>query len=268
MAASRSSSPNSWFTLLEGRAAFELGAMWAASPMLRAFGRGDRHPVLVLPGFTGDDRSTGPLRALLRAQGYWAHGWRLGQNLGPTTKIVSGLTARLEELHERHGMPVSLVGWSLGGIYARTLARQNPEMVRQVITLGSPFRMMNGDRSKASGMYDSLGHLHDKDALVFDVPESERAPLQMPATAIYTRTDGVVRWFHCIDEAGPMSENVEVIGSHSGLGFNPAVSWVVLDRLSQPVGSWRPFYPGPLIRHLYPLPANWQEARAAAAANA
>ena len=265
MAEARSSRPSAWLMALETRAAFELGALWAASPILRAFGRGDRHPVLVLPGFTADDRSTGPLRGLLRTQGYWAHGWRLGQNLGPTTKVVTGLVERLHALHDRHGMPVSLVGWSLGGIYARALAREYPELIRQVVTLGSPFRMVDGDRSAASRLWESLDHLHDREILSLDTPESERPELEVPATSVYTRTDGVVRWFHCLDAAGPISENIEVIGSHSGLGFNPSVAFVVLDRLAQPAGDWRPFHPNPWVRHFYPLPASWQEARAAAA---
>src|SRR5437870_1661144 len=130
--------PDRLLLWLEQRALFELGALVAASPWLRLLGRGDQHPVLVLPGFTASDVTTTPLRWQLRSWGYWAHGWQLGRNLGPTPAVLEGLVDRLLTLHERHGRKVTLIGWSLGGIYARELARQFPDSVRSVITLGSP----------------------------------------------------------------------------------------------------------------------------------
>ena len=219
---------------LESRALFELGAFAAASPVLRLVGRGDRHPVLVLPGFTASDRSTVPLRTTLRAQGYWVHGWGLGRNMGPDRRVVDGIARRLEELHERHGRTVSLVGWSLGGVYARSLARSHPAAVRQVITLGSPFRSFPGMR------------------------EERLAQLTVPSTAIYSRTDGIVHWSTCIDAERAQTENIEVRGSHSGLGHNPAVLLAVSDRLSQPEGEWRPFRPPPGMGRLYPTSVWWE----------
>ncbi len=251
--------PSNWLTALEARALFELGAMAAASPLLRLIGRGDEHPVLVLPGFTADDRSTVPLRALLRGQGYWTHGWRLGRNMGPTPRVVDGLLDRLATLHSRHGRTVSLVGWSLGGIFARALARERPEWVRLVITLGSPFRMVEGDRSAASGIWDSVRDAHAHELVQLQERERDRPPLSVPATSIYTRTDGIVRWWLCLEDEGRHRENIEVVGSHSGLGFNPAVALAVSDRLAQPADDWRPFHPSPWLRHLYPLPARWRD---------
>jgi pimeloyl-ACP methyl ester carboxylesterase len=246
--------------LLESRAVFELGAVAAASPWLRLIGRGDEHPVLVLPGFLAGDPSTAPLRGILRAQGYWVHGWNLGRNLGPTPEIVDGLLARLHALHDRHGAPVSLVGWSLGGIYARRLARRHPEMVRQVITLGSPFRITPDQRSAVSGIYQRLQgrHVASVDEIL---PGLEAEPLTVPATAIYTRTDGVVRWWQCIESAGPQRENIEVRGSHSGLGFNPAVIVAISDRLAQRPGEWQPFRPPLGTGHFYPHPADYRDGR-------
>ena len=148
--------PSPALQALEQFAVLEYGALVAASPFLRVAGRGDRHPVLVLPGFTASDRSTAPLRAFLRTHGYWVHGWGLGRNMGPTAAIVDGIEQRLVTLHQRHGVKVSLVGWSLGGIYARELARLHPESVRQVITLGSPFRLRDGDRSSATFLASRL----------------------------------------------------------------------------------------------------------------
>lgn len=236
---------------------FELGAAAAASPLLRAVGRGDRHPVLVLPGFLAGDPSTAPLRSVLRGQGYWVHGWHLGRNLGPTPEVVDGLVGRLAMLHERHEAPVSLVGWSLGGIYARRLARRFPERVRQVITLGSPFRIdPDANRSSVSGLYDRLRPTHAV-TVDADLPGMDGGALEVPATSIYTRTDGVVRWWQCLESIGPERENIEVRGSHSGLGFNPAAILAISDRLAQPVGDWEPFRPPRPLRHQYPHPADW-----------
>lgn len=239
----------------------EAAALFATRPVLRRVGRGDDHPVLVLPGFVASDRSTEVLRSILRAQGFHAHGWRLGRNLGPTADVVAGLGDRLDELADRHGRRVSLVGWSLGGVYARQLARARPDRVRLVITMGSPYRMRPGDASSGSGvqrLWRRVEHRHVPPGPLRSVPEEARPTLEVPATSIYTRDDGVVRWQYCIDRVGPRSENVEVRGSHVGLGVNPAVVAVVLDRLSQPEGSWEPFRPGPAVRWWYPEPVSWR----------
>ena len=242
---------------LEPMALAELGAFLAASPFLRVLGRGDRHPILVLPGFTADDSSTQPLRWFLRGQGYWVHGWRLGSNWGPIHGTMDAIEERLVDLHRRHGVKVSVIGWSLGGLYARTLARQHPEAVRQVITLGSPIRLRPGDRSRASALYERI---NGRGALPpgMELPEEERPPLQMPATSIYSRSDGVVRWHRCLESKGPLRESIEVRGSHSGLGHNPAALVAVADRLAQPEGTWLPFRPPPGMRPLFPKPVTWR----------
>lgn len=262
MANDVTSAPKPWLRVLESRALFELGAAAASFPLLRLVGRGDHHPVLVLPGFMAGDRSTAPLRNALRSQGYWTHGWRLGRNLGPTTHVVEGMLERLSAISERHGRPVSIIGWSLGGIYARRLAISAPEMVRQVITLGSPFRFEDGDQSSVSGLFDRLKPRHAAHLETL-LPSAVDIPGSVPATAIYTRTDGVVRWFQCIEKVGPERENIEVRGSHSGLGFNPAVLFAVSDRLAQSENDWRPFYAPSLVRHLFPRPADFDAARRA-----
>jgi pimeloyl-ACP methyl ester carboxylesterase len=228
-------------TLLEGRALLELGSLALAAPALRALGRahaGDGHDVLVLPGFTAGDRSTAPLRAHIRAWRYRAHAWRLGRNLGPTPELIEALVDRFRALRERAESRVTIVGWSLGGIYARELARSYPDDVRAVITLGSPFRMRFG----VAGM----------------PPEQDRPRLAVPSTAIYTRTDGVARWHTCIDVVGATTENIEVRGSHSGLGFNPAVLYAIADRLALSEGAWKQFRPPVALRSLYPRPATWE----------
>jgi len=242
--------------MMEQRALFELGALFASAPILRFIGRGDRHPVLVMPGFTASDQSTMALRSLIRGWGYWAHGWQLGRNEGPTPDVLAGIRERLDALHNRHGARVSLIGWSLGGLYARYLARETPEQVRNVITLGSPLQMTRGDRTNASGLADRLQHLFDP--AFIEMADHERGPLPVPATSIYTRTDGVVRWQVCLDVADGTHENVEVRGSHAGLGFNPAVIYVVADRLSLSEDGWRRFRPPFPLRALYPRPTSWR----------
>ena len=243
----------------------EAAGFWALRPMLRRLGGGDQHPVLLLPGFGTDDGSTVPLRWALRGQGYWAHAWRLGRNIGPTAKIVDGMQQRLVDLHAEHGRTVTLIGQSLGGVYGRLLAREHPAAVRQVITLGSPYRMVEGDRSGAERAWKKVQHLHDGELPHVGMREEDRPPLQVPATSIYSRADGVARWQTCIDVVREHAENIEVRGSHIGMGVNPAVVVAVLDRLAQPEGDWRPFAPPPGLRAWYPRPASWHERREAAA---
>lgn len=236
------------------RAAMEAAVLAPMWPMLRRAPRGDGHPVLVLPGFGASDISTRALRAFLRDRGYHVHAWRLGRNLGPAPATVSGLRERIAELARRHGRTMSLVGWSLGGIYAREIARAAPAVVRQVITLGSPFHLRNPRATNASRIFQAVARSAPRPAL-FDLPppERERGPLPVPSTAIFSRTDGIVSWQACVDVGTGNCESVEVLGSHAGLGHNPAALWVVADRLAQSEGSWQPFHaPRGPARLLFP----------------
>ena len=201
--------PLFWFAFEGQRAFFEWLSYFPASRLLDRAPRGDGHPVLVLPGFLAGDDSTRILRGYLKSLGYSVHPWLQGRNLASPGIVRERLVDRMLELHERHGRKLSIVGWSLGGVYGRSLARQMPDFVRQVVTLGSPF----GDRS---------------------------AP-PVPSTAIYSRSDGVTRWETCRERPGPRLENIEVSGSHCGLGWNPLVLWAIADRLAQPEGEWKPF---------------------------
>jgi pimeloyl-ACP methyl ester carboxylesterase len=237
------------------RAAGDFGMFVAAAPWLRrAAPRGDGHPVLVLPGLMAADSSTRPLRRTLRRLGYHVHGWKLGRNIGPTPEAIKGMGARLDDLLQRHGRTISLIGWSLGGIYAREMARLRPLDVRQVITLGTPFRMTNQSQSRAHRTYQRFSDRHEP-GLALRTTDGTYKPVSVPSTSVYSKLDGIVSWRACIDEVGPQSENVAVIGSHVGLGHNPAVLWVIADRLAQPEGSWRPFEPPRLARRLFPRPA-------------
>jgi len=244
--------PPSWLAALEVRAVGELALLELAMPVRRLLPRGDGHHVVVLPGFTADDRSTQPLRRLLGDLGYQAHGWGLGENLGPTPHILRGVRRLLDRVHAEGGAPVSIIGWSLGGIFARELARASPTMARQVITLGSPIQMIEADRSSASSRYESLRHLHDPRRPRRQVRAAFLPPLEVPTTSVYSRTDGVVRWQASLIRRSDRSENIRVVGSHCGLGFNLSVVYAIADRLAQPADRWRPFVPPLLVRAWYP----------------
>jgi pimeloyl-ACP methyl ester carboxylesterase len=249
-------SPPPLLLALEQLAMLECGLFLAAAPALAVASEGDGHPVLVLPAFTTSDLASAPLRAVLRLKGYATYGWKLGWNIGPHDHVVRGMSRRLTVLRHEHDRRLTLIGWSLGGVYARELARRHPDAVRQVITLASPYRFRRGDRSHASILYDLLAPSVER-FLPETEPEESRTPLTVPATSIYTRTDGVVGWRACIDSPGPGRENIEVRGTHSGLLFNLAAIAAITDRLAQPEGSWTPFRPPASMRHLFPSPASW-----------
>lgn len=256
--------PRPALQVLEQLAILEYGTIWATAAGLSARRDGDGSPVLVLPGFAGTDESTGVLRAVLRRRGYTVHGWGLGRNIGPHPHIVAGLRRRLDELAQRHGTTVSVVGHSLGGVFARELARSDPAAVRQVVTMGSPFRLRTGDRTSASWLYDFLAPPDDP-YFTLTPPEHERPPLAVPATAIYSKTDGVVRWSACIEADGPLRQNIRVVGTHTGMACNLGAVVAVLDRVAQPEGGWQRFRPPPWARHLYRRPAIWRSPDDAAA---
>src|SRR5207244_11287989 len=121
--------PSPALLALEGRAWLEFAALLPALPLLGRAPAGDGHPVLVLPGWLANDRSTQALRWFLRDRGYHVHGWKLGRNLGPSSRLAPALGQRFTALRARHGRKLSLIGWSLGGIYARELARRFPDDV-------------------------------------------------------------------------------------------------------------------------------------------
>jgi pimeloyl-ACP methyl ester carboxylesterase len=246
-----SAAPSHGLLMLEMRGLWELGAFFAMAPLLRLAPSGDGHPVLVLPGLAASDVSTRPLRAFLRDRGYAAHGWELGRNAGPRPGVEAALQGRLAELHRYHRRKVSIIGWSLGGIFAREVARRAPQQVRSVITLGSPFA---GEprASHAWRIYEALSGL-----AVDEHPwrEAMKLPPPVPSTSIFSRSDGIVSWHGCLEEESPTTENIEVEGSHSGLGHNPAVLFAIADRLAQPEDDWQPFDRSGPRRIFYPDPA-------------
>jgi pimeloyl-ACP methyl ester carboxylesterase len=232
--------PSHWLLAMEFRAFWEFGAVLPAWPVLQRAPGGDGHGVIVFPGLGANDASTVPLRRYLGSLGYDAAGWNQGFNFGPRAGVLGAARRQLEETFARSGRKVSLIGWSLGGVYARELAKLLPHMVRSVITLGTPFagppRSTNAWR-----IYEfTSGRAIDQDAQQYDLP----AAPPVPTTSVYSRSDGIVAWQGSIQapsRANPDTENVEVVASHVGLGLNPSAWWVVADRLSQREGEWKPF---------------------------
>ena len=225
-------------TLLESRAIGELCLYAWMYPILNLCPRGDGHPVLVLPGFLASGRSTAPMRHLLKRVGYQGHRWKLGRNLGPSRVLLEQVMERVHELRHRYGSKVSLIGWSLGGFYARELAWMAPDDVRQVITLGTPFRHYRS--TAATHLYTTINGHEDEHIDPEIIARSEQPP-PVPCSSIYTRTDGVVPWQCSLDLDSQHTENIRVHGSHSGLGHNPLALWAVMDRLALPEDEWTPF---------------------------
>jgi len=211
--------------------------------------RGDGHGVMVLPGFLGSDAYNAALRRFLHRLGYAVHGWGLGQNLGPRNGVLEGLEERLLGLTERYGGPLSLVGHSLGGIFAREMARRYPERVRQVISLGSPFGEGRMTASIPARLFNAL---NPPEELPVATDHLHEAP-PVPTTAIYSRGDGVVNWeTTCQRDGHGSTQSIRVRGSHCGMTLNPAIWFLVAERLAQPADDWRPCEPARWHRVVYP----------------
>lgn len=227
--------PGTLKALLEMRALPEYFAAVYCSSLLRLAPRGDGHAVVVIPGFMGSKYSTLRLRKVLIRLGYHTFDWRLGVNRGPVGSMEDALLEQIIALHERTGRTVSLIGWSLGGVYARVLAHKAPELLRTVITLGSPIRFPH--QSAADSLYQWMtGESEPPEAL-----RHVSQPASIPTTAIHSRMDGVVNWRACLADESDISENIAVTGSHCGLGHHPLVSTIIAERLAQDPAGWRPF---------------------------
>ncbi len=241
---------------MEFRAPWEFGAALPAWPLLQNAPLGDGHCVIVFPGLTAGDPSTLPLRRYLESRNYHTLGWGQGLNLGPRPGVLETARRKLEEACQRSGARVSLVGWSLGGVYARELAKALPDQVRCVVTLGTPFAGPYTSTNAWRIYQFASGRDLDMEYAHHDFPQ---AP-PVPTSSIYSRSDGVVAWRGSVqapDASNPRTENIEVIASHFGIGLNPSAWWAVADRLGQSAGTaWKPFERPriPLARLLFPDP--------------
>lgn len=214
---------------------FRAGVEWMTcmcSPWLALAPRGDGHPVLVLPGLFATDMHTAVLRSFLRARGFDAQPWSAGCNLGRWDALEEIVLPALRALNDRSGQPVSIVGASMGGLYAREAARLEPSRVRCVVTLSSPFRGPH----RANYIWPLYELISGQSAESASAP-----PPPVPSTSIYTRCDGLLAWQPCVQADEPNTENVEVPGSHLGLAWHPMALYVIADRLAQRAGAWQRF---------------------------
>lgn len=221
--------PSAWMMALEARAVAEAAAFrLRRRALLASLPRGQGQAAMVLPGFGSTDRMLAPLVTLLNDLGFSACGWGLQRNLGMRSGVKEHLVARLRALHDRHGA-VTMVGWSLGGVFAREIARSHPQGIRRVISLGSP---ING-HPEANNMMPLFRLANRGRAPKTDLAGFARrivAPA-VPCTAVYSQGDGIVRWQGCVEDPAENTENIEVRGSHFGLPFNAQVARIIAERL-------------------------------------
>ena len=233
--------PSLFWLATEGhRALFELGTYFPYKFLSRHPRLGDGHNVLVLPGFMATDVSTSPLRSFLKDIGYAPHGWGAGRNYG-SDLYLEMLIERVEDLFLTSRTKVSLIGWSLGGVFAREIAKAKPNLIRQVITLGSPFGGITKPNN-AMWIYEMLTDGRGTEDVDPDLLAGIPKPALVPTTAIYSKEDGVVPWQTCIESiVSPIHQNIQVYGSHLGLGVNPSVLKIIKDRLQIERHNWYPF---------------------------
>lgn len=213
----------------EARVLLELPRLLFRFPVLARQPRGSGQPVLVLPGYGAGDFSTAFLQGYLRFLGYRVRGWGKGRTSGEVKNLMPRVLKRLMSLARKSGQEVTLVGWSLGGYLAREAARERPDLVRRVITLGTP--VVGGPKYTIVAR-----HFHrrgvDMDAMEAEIELRNQTSLRMPVTAIYSRTDAVVAWRACIDRNGSNVEHVEVRSTHLGFGFSAEVYKIIAQRLA------------------------------------
>ena len=232
----------------------ELAGFLALRPALSMLPRGDGHAVLVLPGFMASDTSTRPLRNLLRQLGYECEGWNLGRNVRIDNARIAAMQECVDALHARQDREISIVGWSLGGVFARELAKLMPDKVRQVISLGSPISN-DRDHSNARRLFEYLNG-EDPEPLKDGKFQNLAEAPPVPTTSILTRGDGVVHWRGSVQDPqqahAETTENIEIFASHLGLGVNVSAIYAIADRLAQAEGEWAPFTAPPFAAPLFP----------------
>ncbi len=260
-------------SLLESRVFLEMALLPASLPLLMEAPAGDGHPVLLLPGFLAGESSLVALRMFLQNKGYDVHTWGLGRNVGFRSKHANALPQKIRYLHHTTGRKVSLVGWSLGGVFALYGAESTLECVRSIITLGSPVSVDRGVGNQSppalKAMYRLVSHRQGTSAHLMQPRAKamrERRRLAVPTSCLYSLTDGVVPPQEAtIDGDATLHENIKVPGSHVGLGFNGSVLATVANRLAEPEGDWKPFSPHGMLGQVWRMTAGRPASEAPAA---
>ena len=267
--------PHVLTSLLEPRGLLEMALLPASLPLLMNAPAGDGHPVLLVPGFMASESSLVALKLFLQNKGYDVHTWGLGRNMGFRSKHANALPQKIRYLHHVTGKKVSLVGWSLGGVFSMYGAQQALDCVRCVITLGSPVSVdaaCSQSPNAIKALYRLVSHRLGASAHVMQPRAKdmrERRRLAIPTSCLYSLSDGVVPPQEATIDGDPaLHENIRIAGSHIGLGFNGIVLAVVADRLAQPEDNWKPFVAKGLLGQVLGLTTGTPKAcRPAADAN-
>ncbi|MEO1259569.1 MAG: alpha/beta hydrolase [Bacteroidota bacterium] len=235
--------PNKFWLFTDGlRALLEWFSLFIYHLFKRYQKNGDGHPVLVIPGFMGSGFSTKLLRKFINKIGYHAYDWGLDRNLANFAD-VEFLEIKIDELFKKHGNKITLIGWSLGGVYARQLAKAKKEKIRQVITMGSPFNGAN-EPNNARWLYERVKAREGTPEIDPETLADLPCPAPVPTTAIYSKEDGIIPWQVCREQAEDhLHQNVRVHGSHLGFGVNPSVFYIIADRLQFQEENWQYFQP-------------------------
>lgn len=243
--------PSLLWMLLESRSVFEYGSFLSLRLLLKQLPKGDNHPVIVYPGFMASAASTAPMRRLLRDLGYHVYDWSMGRNMtfNPSREEEMLLFAR--RISRKHKQKVSLIGWSLGGVYVREIAKAEPKFVRQVVSLGSP---LTGP--KHAGRVKTLFEVINGKATPETQERLSRLPdaPPVPSTSVYSKTDGIVHWKGSLQEETETSQNIQVPASHIGLGVNPLVMYILANRLAQGETEWKKFDSSGIKKFFYKQP--------------
>jgi len=226
--------PNLLNVLLEGRLLLEWPSMALVYNFLPKRIEGKNHPVLLLPPFLWTDSVNVFIRKYLSKQGFTTYKWELGINLIRAHNIPP-LEQKLDALFKKHREKISLVGWSGGGILGKVLANRHPDKVAQLITIGTPIWGLEDMKTFVGIVHQRLGGNPAPEKKNEAFYEELHAIPDVPVTCIYTKTDGIVPWKHCLEAASlrPDIQNIEVYGSHNGLGANVTVLLAVAQALHQ-----------------------------------
>lgn len=225
------------------RAIFEMISLLPAHFFISRAPRGDGHPVITLPGFRASDSSMNILRRYLERWGYDPHPWGLGTNLGignDRAHYERRFAEVLERIVEHRGEPATLIGWSQGGVIARQAAKMRPDLVRHLVTLGSPI----ADTPEATTIWRIFKRTSPQEITpeLLDMLREVSTPVTgVRCTCIYSQNDGIVAPYLAQDWVSPVAENIRLYTSHFGMAVNPVVLYVIADRLAQTEDNWRPF---------------------------
>lgn len=207
------------------RALAEMSSIVSSIPLLSLLPAGDGHGVFVIPGLTASDTSTTLLRHFLDSKGYRSSGWNMGRNMGlDRSGGMSLLSKQFLAFEKQCAGKVSIIGWSLGGLHARKIARRHPKQVRQVICLGSP-----------------INHTGSPYSTDNSYTQTDNDTIKVPCTSIYSKSDGVVPWQMSLETQACQQDNIEIVASHIGLGVNPVIFYLLADRLAQRENNWQAF---------------------------